>query len=477
MSLGEGAAFLILERADTAKARGAPVLAVFGGAGNTCDAHHTTAPDPEGRGAESAMREALARAGIEPGDLHYVNAHGTGTKGNDVAEGQALRRVLGEESRIPVASSKPIFGHTLGASGAIEAVVSVLALDRAFFPGMRCLQPDPFCAVVPMTRTLPGTPKSVLSNSFGFGGNNTSLCFLHRTDPRGDAAAGETTLLRVSSYALAGATVDVEGRRAELPPLGPHRRHARLPRLAVALAKTSLGDGPVAGETSVFLGTALGSLTETEVFIETMIRENESTPRPRAFSASVHNASASRIAIAIKARGENQTFVHGELSFVQAAFAAARRRGPGPALFGACDELTDYVNRGRRACSAPPAHPAAEGGAILVADDSKPTLATVRVAAFGPAPDPKAWLQDHDLTGAVLVPTAALAELIPDAVLTPPFTGEHPARAASATALAVAVLAGELAPSALDLPEGLTTITVVSASRFRELGLLVVSKP
>ncbi len=177
MSLGEGAAFCVLERVADARARGADAPVLLAGFANTCDAYHATAPEPEGRGAEAAMRGALAHAGLEPGAVDYVNAHGTGTKENDSAEGRALARLFG--ARVPpVSSVKGVFGHTLGAAGAIEAVCCALAMTRGFLPGTVGLEePDPGCAIEPLRASVAARPRVVLSNSFGFGGNNTVLVF------------------------------------------------------------------------------------------------------------------------------------------------------------------------------------------------------------------------------------------------------------------------------------------------------------
>ncbi len=175
MSLGEGAAFLVLEPLERACARGALPLALLAGAGSTCDAYHATRPEPEGRGAEAAMRAALAEAGLAPGAVDYVNAHGTGTPDNDRAEGRALRRLFGD--RLPALSStKRAFGHTLGAAGAIEAAVCVLALQRGLLPGTAgCETPDPECEVEPLRGPRQARVRTCLSNSFGFGGANAAL--------------------------------------------------------------------------------------------------------------------------------------------------------------------------------------------------------------------------------------------------------------------------------------------------------------
>jgi 3-oxoacyl-[acyl-carrier-protein] synthase II len=175
--LGEGAGVLVLERAAHADARGAAGYASVLGWGATNDAHHPTTPRPDGEGAAACMRRALADAGIGPRDVGYVNAHGTGTKVGDRAEAAAIRRVFAGDPP-PVSSTKGVTGHLLGASGVIEAAVSVLALRRGVLPPTHNLDdPDPECDLDHIRkgpRAAPGV-RHVLSNSFGFGGHNVSL--------------------------------------------------------------------------------------------------------------------------------------------------------------------------------------------------------------------------------------------------------------------------------------------------------------
>lgn len=175
ITLGEGAGFLVLERWDDAVARGATILAELSGYGASCDAHHPTAPSADGRGAEAAMRGALAEGGLQPADIDYVNAHGTGTTLNDSAETAAIIAALG--TGVPVSSSKSYFGHTLGASGAVEAVVSVLALQNQIAPPtLRLNETGAECPLDYIPHTpRPMTLANVLSNTFGFGGSNVSL--------------------------------------------------------------------------------------------------------------------------------------------------------------------------------------------------------------------------------------------------------------------------------------------------------------
>jgi 3-oxoacyl-[acyl-carrier-protein] synthase II len=177
ITLGEGAAYLVLERWEDAEARGATILAELCGYGASCDAHHPTAPAEDGRGAEAAMRAALAEGSMRAEDVDYINAHGTGTLLNDSAETRAIVAAVGSDT--PVSSSKSFFGHTLGASGGIEAVVTVLALqDQLAPPTLRLNTSAADCTLDYVPHTPRPMPMSnVLSNTFGFGGSNVSLLF------------------------------------------------------------------------------------------------------------------------------------------------------------------------------------------------------------------------------------------------------------------------------------------------------------
>ena len=175
LNLGEGAAFLILESEASRKRRGAASLAVLGGFGNACDAFHQTASSENGEGAFLAMRKALKMAGLQPEDIDYVNAHGTGTPNNDASESAALRRVFGDHLP-PVSSTKAFTGHTTSASGSIEAVFCLLALQHGFIPPqLNWREADPACIVPSQGGDAP--LHHILCNAFGFGGNDSSLLF------------------------------------------------------------------------------------------------------------------------------------------------------------------------------------------------------------------------------------------------------------------------------------------------------------
>ncbi len=180
LSLGEGAAFLILEEAEHARKRGGKILAELMGYGLSGDGQHMTAPDPEGKGAARAMEEALKDAGVSPEEVGYINAHGTATPANDAAETRAIKTVFGDRAgKIPVSSNKSMIGHCLGAAGALEAVATVLAVrDDRIPPTIHYQTPDPECDLdyVP-NQAREAAVNVALSNSFAFGGNNTALVF------------------------------------------------------------------------------------------------------------------------------------------------------------------------------------------------------------------------------------------------------------------------------------------------------------
>ena len=180
LTLGEAAGILILESLAGALERGAPILGEILGYGVTCDSHHMTAPDVGASGAARAMRAALADAGLAPEAVDYINAHGTATPLNDLMETRAIKEVFGPRAgKIPVSSTKSMHGHTLGASGALEAVVALLAITEGFIPPtIHHETPDPECDLDYVTTgARPGAPEVVLSNSFAFGGNNTTVIF------------------------------------------------------------------------------------------------------------------------------------------------------------------------------------------------------------------------------------------------------------------------------------------------------------
>lgn len=178
LNLGEGAAYLVLEPAHVVKERNSKTLCKLSGYGNACDAYHQTASSPEGKGAVLAMSQALQMSGVHPSEVSYINAHGTGTPNNDESESTAIVTVFGSTPPY-VSSTKSLTGHTTSAAGGVEAVISILAISHRFVPAnvnfSQKMENIPFAPVAEVLEDV--ELKHVLSNSFGFGGNNSSLLF------------------------------------------------------------------------------------------------------------------------------------------------------------------------------------------------------------------------------------------------------------------------------------------------------------
>lgn len=178
LNLGEGAAYIVMEREETARQRGIRPLCKLSGYGNRCDAFHQTASSPDGEGAYLSMKVALEMAGLQPSDIDYINAHGTGTPNNDESEGHAMMRVFGDAMPL-VSSTKSYTGHTTSASGGVEAAISILSLIRGFIPAnLRFSEKIDSLNFTPVTEVQQGMElRHVLTNSFGFGGNDSSCIF------------------------------------------------------------------------------------------------------------------------------------------------------------------------------------------------------------------------------------------------------------------------------------------------------------
>jgi 3-oxoacyl-(acyl-carrier-protein) synthase len=362
MSLGEGAAVLVIENEETALRRGATILARLVGWGASCDAHHATAPHPQGAGAAAAMQSALNRADLSPTAIDYVNAHGTGTRDNDLAESHALKTVFGD-ALPPVSSTKRFFGHSLAASGAIEAVVCIEALRRQRLPpNLGFDQIDPAIGLEPVTEARSARLRHLMSNSFGFGGNNAVLIFSQPNIPPttrsfnsskvnvvglGLIGPGSAGTREIEPPLPAGSlTVHSCGPLVEAASLTPNqrRRMSRMTQMAVLAARRSLKPDP-AKRLAVVIGTGFGCLEEGGIFLENLIAKDEREPMPARFPGSVHNAPSAQVAIDLGARGLNSAPTASEISFECALWQGMRQVAIGEtdcALVGAVDELNKY---------------------------------------------------------------------------------------------------------------------------------------
>ena len=387
INLGEGAAMLVIEAEETAVARGAKILARLAGWGASCDAFHATAPQAEGRGALAAMHRALERGQLQPDEIDFVSAHGTATPDNDAMETRALKKLFGGAVP-PVASVKRFFGHTLAASGAIKAVLAVQSLREQAVPGTPGFEiADEKLGLEPVKEFQALPVAHILSNSFGFGGNNVALVFgradsksaiRHATTAiknRGFAVQGigvvsaagsslaeiaeafRNRIVATSSFAVPADspttlakvyTAGEFGAEQFIDP-GKRRKLSRLQQLALVAARKSFSPElarTVAPEKiCVAIGTGLGSLNDTAAFVENMILKEERAPRPSLFTSSVHNSLASQIAIDLNFSGLNSTPIQREISFETALWQGATELTSGRAelaLVGAADELNQY---------------------------------------------------------------------------------------------------------------------------------------
>jgi 3-oxoacyl-(acyl-carrier-protein) synthase len=340
MTVGEGAGFLVLESAPGLR----PVLALLSGTGLSCDAYHASSPHPKGAGAALAMRRALADADIEPSAVNYVNLHGTGTLDNDDAEAHAIRQVFGA-ALPPLSSTKGLTGHPLAAAGAIEAVISVLTLTESLLPANTGLGTvDASLGLSPVRQPTRAQVGTVLSNSFGFGGNNACLV-LRAAAPAPSAqevSAPSLPALRVAGAACLTAKGSLEetwkallvGQKA--PGFVPDaafakavqaafaRRLKRLPRLMLALAQTAhAASSEKTPPELIVVGTAWGPLAETQNFLHRLFETADQFSSPTDFIGSVHNAPAGQVALLLGATAPNLTCSAGDRSFAQALLSAS----------------------------------------------------------------------------------------------------------------------------------------------------------
>jgi len=177
LNLGEGAAYLVLEREEVAIKQGKKIYGYVSGYANANDAHHQTASSEEGNGPFLAMKNAIKKAGLKPVNIDYINVHGTGTENNDLTEGIALKRLF-EKHIPPFSSTKAFTGHTLGAAGVIESVFSIIALqEQKLLPNINFKNAIPEINLIPVTKVEDAKLRHILTNSFGFGGNDSSIVF------------------------------------------------------------------------------------------------------------------------------------------------------------------------------------------------------------------------------------------------------------------------------------------------------------
>lgn len=365
LNLGEGAAYLVLETEEHARQRGIPAICELSGYGNSCDAFHQTATSPNGEGPYLAMSKALKDSGLTPQDIDYINAHGTGTHNNDECEGIAMERIFGDQMP-PVSSTKSYTGHTTSASGSVESVISILALTNHFIPAnLRYSQAIENHHFRPIAKVIENVDlQHVLTNSFGFGGNDSSCIF---SLVENDKQIQKTPVIHEQAiYIQAISQISIQQPLSEswfdnpLVPTQPYmesieadysrffapmaaRRMGKLFKRAIATAVDVLQKSQHRQSDAVIVGTGLGCIENTEKFLNDMLNNDEECLSPTAFMQSTHNTIASQIALHLQCHGYNSTYSHRGTSFdcsLWDAYTLLQKGEIDNAIVGAHEEMS-----------------------------------------------------------------------------------------------------------------------------------------
>ena len=373
LNLGEGAAYLVLESEESAKRRGMKAQALLSGYGNACDAFHQTASSSDGEGAYRAMKEALELAGLQTSEIDYINAHGTGTPNNDASESQAMKRLFGDNVP-PVSSTKPFTGHTTSASGSIETVFCILALQNGFLPVNLNWSQAMEDGIVPVSQPTQKELKHVLCNAFGFGGNDSSLLLSRTAGLRDCETTGhepprrpEDPKTRSQIFVFSAKQISIQQPLSEdwmqnpiayeepfIRSIDPSfkdyvspieaRRMGKILKRAVATSKEALKEAGLETVDAIITGTGYGCLENTELFLDALSTEGEQLLKPTYFMQSTHNTISSLVAIQIKNHGYNVTYAHKGISFdsaLQDAWWQFHLGKIDTALVGGHDEMTE----------------------------------------------------------------------------------------------------------------------------------------
>jgi 3-oxoacyl-[acyl-carrier-protein] synthase II len=417
LSLGEGAGAMVLMRADLAADLGIEAAAELRGYGLSADGYHPTAPQPEGEGAARAIVAALRAAGVEPQDVDYVNAHGTGTPKNDSAETNAIRVALGDAAnRVAVSSTKSMIGHLLGAAGMVEGVVTVRALqEQVAPPTANFLEGDPDCDLDYVPNRARAMPMDVaISNNFGFGGANACVVFARQgalAEPPPPLGREEVVITGVAALTAAGPTsaeawaafaeervcvseedgyrlgrVDLEATSVLAP--RERRRMDRLGVLTTIAAHDALADSGIQidqsnrGRIGIVFGTGLGPVESNQQFLLPLLEEGPGLANPAVFPNTVYNAAAGHAAIRLGAVGPSTTVTSGHAAGAHAlsyGFDLVSQGVAEAAICVAADALCDLVVQGYRELGLLSAKPGrlaiAEGAAALVLERKRDAVA------------------------------------------------------------------------------------------------------
>lgn len=342
LNLGEGAAFVVLQK-DVPHG-----LAFVRGYANRCDAFHQTATSKNGEGAFQAMTGALRMAGLQPGDIQYINAHGTGTPDNDASETAAFKRVFGEN--LPeMSSTKSYTGHTTSAAGSVETVICILAMQNGFVPaslGWSHPMPDGY---IPSMGKTGVDLQNVMCNSFGFGGNDSSL-ILSKEKPAPDACPLEDeSRIRIAAQRTVSDDEELAELKQYMSPM-ESRRMGKIMKASLLSAYSALKEAGLERPDAIIAATSKGMLELSDIFLDDIAENHEEQLKPTVFMQCTHNTIASAIAIRTGCHGYNITYSQGDESAawaVRDAKMLLRKGEAGTVLVCAFDEelLDGKTNR------------------------------------------------------------------------------------------------------------------------------------
>lgn len=344
INLGEGAAYVVLQRKEDCNGA---FKAYISGYSNACDAFHQTATSEEGTGPVFAMSQALKMSSLNTSDIDYVNAHGTGTPNNDLTESVAIKKVFGND--LPdISSTKAYTGHTTSASGAIELVICLLAMEHSFIPSnLGCTTPLQG-GIVPSKGQTGCQVDNVMCNAFGFGGNDSSL-IISKRKPLTSTPSPLTS--NPSSVEIVAECVidDVEQLKDSKDVISPMeaRRMGKLLKAATLSSLRALKIAEIEMPDAIITATSMGMLENSEKFLIDMVENGESLLKPTLFMQSTHNTIGSSIAIRLGCHGYNTTYSQGNESLDWAMRDAERLIKSGKAncvLVGVHDESTPLLN-------------------------------------------------------------------------------------------------------------------------------------
>ena len=341
INLGEGAAYVVLQREEDAEGA---TRAYVSGYANACDAFHQTATSEDGCGPFLAMSQALKDAALLPEDIDYINAHGTGTPNNDLTESVAIRKLF--EKSIPhISSTKAYTGHTTSASGAIELVICLLAMEHNFIPSnLGCTRPLQN-GIVPSTGKTLCRVDNVMCNAFGFGGNDSSLII-----SRNRCGNSLSTDSNIDVMVVAESVIDdieqLKDSKDMIPPMEA-RRMGKLLKAATITSLRVLKDAGIEKPDAIITATSLGMIENSEKFLNDLVENDAALLKPTLFMQSTHNTIGSSLAIRLGCHGYNITYTQGKDSLEWAKRDAVRLIKTGKAnsvLVGLHDELTPLLN-------------------------------------------------------------------------------------------------------------------------------------